>query len=132
MPWTYVVGLKSHETRDQWYANAAKIDTEIRKRSVRTKSGASPFRVFDGPTMVSYQVPHRSTERVFCRRQPTPEECCHLAHSDCLNAAASSLDTKLRESGEATRGSRKTVFKYNPVVDRHRRQEDISRPVLQG
>lgn len=48
---------------------------EMLKRGVMTKSGDSPFRYFDGSTMVSYQVPHRSMETVFCRRNPMPKEC---------------------------------------------------------
>jgi hypothetical protein len=74
-PWTYVVGFKSHNSRTRWYANVAQIDLDIQKRSVPTKSGTSPFRFFDGSTMASYQVPHKTVESVFCRRHPTPEEC---------------------------------------------------------
>lgn len=70
-----MIGFKSYATRQRWYASAAQIDLEVQKRGVRTKSGENPFRYFDGPTMVSYQVPHRTMETVFCRRNPMPEEC---------------------------------------------------------
>ena len=74
-PWTYIVAFKSYSTRKRWYANAAEVDLELHKRGIRTKSGVSPFRYFDGATMVSYQVPPKGMETVFCRRQPTPEAC---------------------------------------------------------
>ena len=44
-------------------------------RTLRTKSGNSPLRYFDGATMISYQAPSRTIEDVFCKRQPTPFGC---------------------------------------------------------
>ena len=96
-PWTYVIGFKSYKTRQRWYANAAQIDLEGHKRGVRAKSGERPFRYFDGPTMVSYQVPHKTMEAVFCKRQPTPEECLvgQYAYDPALpNIPASSFEVK--------------------------------------
>jgi hypothetical protein len=55
---------------------------EIWKRSVgvlkedflSTHNGL-PFTYFDGNQMVKYQLASRSSQRVFCRRQPKPEGC---------------------------------------------------------
>lgn len=105
--WTYIVAFKSHKTRKRWYANAAEIQVAIQKRSVRTKSGMIPFRYFDGPTMVSYQVPPRAMETVFCRRQPVP--------SGCFNDTGTyySLELDIMPKNH----SRTSVF--NPAMDRH-------------
>jgi len=92
-----VIGFKSYKTRQQWYANAAQINLQIQKRGMRTKSGESPFRYFDGPTMVSYQLPHRTMEAVFCRRQPTPEACLAGSYNydpAIPNLPASSFEVK--------------------------------------
>lgn len=37
--------------------------------------GSSPFLYFDSSTMQSYLYPSRGSEVVFCRRNPTPDEC---------------------------------------------------------
>ena len=97
-----MLGFKSYSTRKRWYANAAQVDLAILKRSMRTKSGTTPFKYFDGPTMVSYQVPPRSMEAVFCRRNPTPEECLCGYHFDPenWNVPASSLEVKKSNVGE--------------------------------
>jgi hypothetical protein len=97
-----VVGFKSYSTRKRWYANAAEVDLAIQKRSVRNKSGTSQFKYFDGPTMVSYQVPPRSMEAVFCRRDPTPAECLNGHHVDMEypNVPASSFEVKKSNAGE--------------------------------
>jgi hypothetical protein len=112
-PWTYIVAFKSYSTRKRWYANAAEIEVAIRKRSLRTKSGKTPFRVFDGPTMVSYQVPPRAMETVFCRREPMPEECRSLEFtydSDYPNLPLTSFEVKKSGVGDnAGRGVFTTV-----------------------
>ena len=97
-----MVGFKSYSTRKRWYANAAEVDLAIQKRSVRNKSGTTPFKYFDGPTMVSYQIPPRSMEVVFCRRNPTPKECLQGYHFDpeYPNVPASSFEVKKSSVGE--------------------------------
>ena len=97
-----MLGFKSYSTRKRWYANEGQVDLAIRKRSMRTKSGTTPFKYFDGPTMVSYQLPPRSMEAVFCRRNPTPEECLYGYHFDpeYPNVPASSFEVKKSSVGE--------------------------------
>lgn len=97
-----MIGFKSYNTRTRWYANAAAVDLEVQKRSVPTKSGASPFRYFDGSTMVAYQLPHRTVADVFCRRQPTPEECLGMYQLDPANpnVPETSFEVKKSEVGD--------------------------------
>lgn len=107
-PWTLLVAFKSYETRSSWYSNAAEIDLEMVKRQVKTKSGTSPFKYFDGPTMVSYQVPPKAMEVVYCRQEPTPPECVIGEESydpEQPNIPVSSLEVKMsKESENAGRG----------------------------
>ena len=53
--------------------------------------------------MVSYQVPNRAKETVFCRRQPTPEECL-VGESDydpsVSNIPVTSFEVKKSGSGQ--------------------------------
>lgn len=113
-----MIGFKSYATRARWYRNAAEINLDIHERTVKTKSGASPFYYFDGPTMVSYQVPHRNVESVFCRRQPTPKECECINDVTCLNIPQRSFDVVSGENKDASTYSKGTV-RFNPVEARH-------------
>lgn len=101
--WSFVVAFKAYSTRRRWYRNPAEVNVAIRKRAKRTKSGANPFVHFDGATAVSYQVPPRSFESVFCRRQPTPLECLdsRLKFNPSLpNAPISSFEVKASGVGK--------------------------------
>lgn len=98
-----MIGFKSYKTRQQWFENAAQIDLQIQKRGVRTLSGKSSFRFFDGPTMVGYQVPHRTMENVYCRGQPTPSACLVGEYDydpTVPNVPASSFEVKQSGAGE--------------------------------
>jgi hypothetical protein len=102
-PWTLLVAFKSYETRARWYSTAAEIDLEVVKRRVRTKSGTNPFKYFDGATMVSYQVPPKAMEIVYCRQDPTPEECedgYHTYDPEEPNIPIDSFEVKMSEEGE--------------------------------
>lgn len=52
--------------------------------------------------MVSYQVPHRMVEAVFCRRQPTPEACLEQYNFDpeVPNVPSSSFEVKQSAVGD--------------------------------
>ena len=97
------MALKSYSSRKLWFANLAEIELAIRKRIVTTKSGREPLRYFDGATMVSYQIPSRTIENVFCRRHPTPLECYDSEGSfdpAVPNAPVSSFEVKVSGQGE--------------------------------
>ena len=74
-PWSFLVACKSDKCRFNWYMNEAQIDLRIHYRMMRTKSGSSPLRYFDGATMKSYQDPPKAWETLYCRREPVPEHC---------------------------------------------------------
>ena len=98
-----MVAFKSYETRGRWYSNTAKIELEIVGRRVETKSGENPFKYFDGPTMVSYQVPPKAMEIVYCRQDPIPTECEDGEFTydpEEPNFSISSFEVKMSEAGE--------------------------------
>ena len=114
--WTFVVAFKSYSSRKLWYANTAEIELAIQKRTVRTKSGKIPLQYFDGATMMSYQVPSRTIETVFCRRQPVPPSCTNEAHiynPEHPNIPASSME--VRVSGQGENAGRGVFTKVNVV-----------------
>lgn len=97
------MAFKSYSSRQFWYANTAEVDLAIQKRTVRTKSGKTPLQYFDGATMMSYQVPSRMIETVFCRREPAPFGCndeeFHLDPKN-QNVPTSSFEVKMSEQGK--------------------------------
>lgn len=98
-----MVAFKSYETRARWYANVAAIDLEVMKRRVKTKSGESPFKYFDGATMASYQLPPKTMEIVYCRQEPEPEECedgKYTYDPEEPNFPIGSFEVKMSEEGE--------------------------------
>ena len=98
-----MVAFKSYKTRERWYSNTAKIEIEIAGRRVKTNSGENPFKYFDGPTMVSYQVPPKAMEIVYCRQVPIPKECEAGEYTYDLEAPNFSLDSfevKMSGGGE--------------------------------
>ena len=72
---SYLVGFKSTETIINWNRNEASVSLEIKKRSSATVDGASPFRYFDGPTMVSYSEFSTVVDASICKHSPDSEEC---------------------------------------------------------
>ena len=74
-PWTILVALKNYESRSNWYRNAAEIQIELIERIVQTKSGNPALLHFDAATMISYQIPSKSFESIYCRQDDEPEEC---------------------------------------------------------
>jgi hypothetical protein len=63
------------ETRKRWYRSSAEVELDLSRRILPTKDGKSSLRYFDGATMKSYQLPHRTFEDIYCRQQDKPEEC---------------------------------------------------------
>mmetsp|Transcript_12427 Transcript_12427/g.18221 ORF Transcript_12427/g.18221 Transcript_12427/m.18221 type:complete len:859 (-) Transcript_12427:147-2723(-) len=75
--WNNLLAGKSLTTRSKWYENAAETNLQISQRLVRSKSGSTMLRYFDGSTMERFQLPGRDIEDVFCRQIPVPEDCSH-------------------------------------------------------
>ena len=60
---SFLVALKSPESRAEWYSNEAEIDIRLHQRIGRTKS----LEFFDSPTMLKYQVPSKAVENAYCQ-----------------------------------------------------------------
>lgn len=72
--WSYLLGSKA-KGAERWYANPAQINLELQQRAMPTKSGAWPFRYYDGATHRSYQATSRSYADVMCIGVPE-SDCC--------------------------------------------------------
>lgn len=74
--WHYVVLFKDRKSLANWYSNEAEIDLRVRRRGMKVKGASStPFRYFDGATMMGYQFASRINEEVACRAFPQPAFC---------------------------------------------------------
>jgi hypothetical protein len=60
---SFLVALKSLESRAEWYNNEAEIDIRLHQRIGNTK----PLEFFDAPTMLKYQVPSKAVETAYCQ-----------------------------------------------------------------
>lgn len=109
-PWSTLVAFRDIKTRENWYRNGAEIELQLQKRILRSKSGSSSLRYFDGATMSSYQVPSRGFETVHCRQEETPKDC-----------------DKIEWLGKAVAYDTNKTIAYNPVVERHTRDSLHSR-----
>jgi len=73
--WQYLVAFKNIETRKLWHSNQAMIDLELQRRAMETRDGRTPFRYFDGASMMSYQFPSHLSQTSDCRNLPVPAFC---------------------------------------------------------
>ena len=71
------MAFKKYDTKANWYTNEPSMNYRIRNRSMPTISGDSPFKYFDGATMMSYTYASKASGVVFCRRDPPPQGCSH-------------------------------------------------------
>jgi hypothetical protein len=94
--WKYRIAMRNDYSFARWHRNQAEVDMEIHKRAMQTTDNKSPFRFFDGSTMMEYQYPARPLEEVFCRADP-PSESCKKGHGwdpENRNAPMSVLEVK--------------------------------------
>jgi hypothetical protein len=95
--WGFLISFKAEETKANWYANQAEVELKLKERAVRTLDGSdSPFRYFDGATMMGYQYSSRVEQEVFCRTTPAPDLCDqgHGLDPAVKNVPASSLEVR--------------------------------------
>jgi hypothetical protein len=89
----YVVAFKDMETVSNWHRNEAQVNFEIRKRAVATKSGDSPFLVFDSSKMISYSRGSSKPDDIKnCGGSSPPEWCDPRAKLDAALQAGASLE----------------------------------------
>ena len=69
-PWSFLLAMKSGESRSNWYANEARWNLGIQKRTLRTRDGGLSLKFFDASAMMSYQYPTRDMEEVHCMNYP--------------------------------------------------------------
>jgi len=74
-PWQFVVAFKNYDSKSEWLANPSVVDLKIRKRSIPTIDGGSPFKFFDGPTMQTFYFPPKQIEVVYCRGHQNARYC---------------------------------------------------------
>jgi len=74
-PWTYLIAMKDRNHRANWFRNVAELDYQIWARMLPTHSGTPSLKYFDSATMQRYQLPSKSHEVVFCRKDPAPDSC---------------------------------------------------------
>ncbi|GAX19841.1 hypothetical protein FisN_11Lh287 [Fistulifera solaris] len=95
--WHYVILFKDRKSLANWYSNEAEINLKMRHRSMKVKNASStPFRFFDGATMMGYQFATRINEEVACRGMPRPA-FCEMQHGfdpNRENTPASTLEVK--------------------------------------
>jgi hypothetical protein len=81
--------------------------------------------------MVSYQVPHRAVETVFCRREPAPEQCLEgddTYDSNYPNAPLTSFEVK--KSGVGDNAGRGVFAKVDIAEDTYLSAETSAHSVL--
>jgi hypothetical protein len=98
--WTFIVAAKDKENDMRWYMRHAGVEVEIRKRILRTVSGAPALKYFDGSIMQTYQFPHKVFEVVFCRKEPKPASCLMDVSRD--NIPLSDFEVKMSGVGDGS------------------------------
>lgn len=74
-PQSFLVTCKDSNCRSRWNGESDVTDYQIYARIKETVSGKPALIHFDGSTQVSYQMPPRAWETLYCRREPMPFEC---------------------------------------------------------
>jgi len=96
-PWSYLVCFKDSKLRSRWYQTAAEIDLKLHERLHRSTSIGKPVLLyFDGPTMISYQLPSKAQQTIYCRGEDGPWECNEYVGIDpeAVNMPMSHLEVR--------------------------------------
>lgn len=67
-PWSFLAVFKTLDKSTLWFSNEAQVNLAVQERAAETIDGESPFRLFDGATMMTYKYPDRISEELWCRR----------------------------------------------------------------
>jgi spermidine synthase len=110
-PWSFLAVMKSIASRDTWFRNEAEVEWSIRARASQTLNGDSPFRYFDGSSMMGWKYSNRVEEGVHCRLDPVPFGCDESGSSP--GGWESLVDALL---GNLTQGSHRAVEDWKTRV----------------
>lgn len=105
--WKFKIAFKGDHVIERWHNNQATVDLELHDREMETVDGVqTPFRFFDGATMMTYQYPSRINQEIFCRDTPTPQLCekGHGWDPERHNAHIQTLEVKQSNIPNAGRG----------------------------
>lgn len=98
---SFIAIMKEEKSGSHWLSNSAEVNLQLQRRSLDTATGGSPFRFFDGSTMMSYKFPTRIDEEIYCRSDPRPDVCTgHGFDPEREGYPASSFEVKHSEVGE--------------------------------
>eukprot|EP00984_Skeletonema_dohrnii_P005852 scaffold2067_cov75-Skeletonema_dohrnii-CCMP3373.AAC.2 len=94
---SFLVALKSAESRADWYSNEAEVNIRLHQRISRSESLG-----FDSPTMLKYQTPPKAVETVFCRDSNVKADECGIRGFDpeVVNVPYSDLSVGQSTMGE--------------------------------
>eukprot|EP00984_Skeletonema_dohrnii_P005145 scaffold1814_cov156-Skeletonema_dohrnii-CCMP3373.AAC.1 len=94
---SFLVALKSAESRADWYSNEAEVNIRLHQRIGRSESLG-----FDSPTMMKYQTPPKAVETVFCLDSNAKAEECGIRGFDpeVVNVPYSDLSVGKSTMGE--------------------------------
>lgn len=104
--WSFVIAFKDLETRKGWSVSQAEIDLKLQQRAIEMRDGTqTPFRYFDGATMMAYQFPTRPDEACSCRTIPAPPFCFVGNGFDpkCIHASSNAFEVKKSENAAVPR-----------------------------
>ena len=112
---------RSQKAKQNWYASEAAVNYKMKERSVRTVDGMSPFKHFDGATMMGFRYPTKAAEVVYCRNDPLPDGCevgdggnanrkvspdFYFAYNPALSRRQHSIKLELSPPGDISEGER--------------------------
>jgi len=95
---SFLVALKSAESRADWHSNEAEVNIRLHQRIGRAESLE-----FDSPTMLKYQTPPKAVETVFCLDDSNvkAEECGIIGFDpEVVNVPYSDLSVGKSTMGE--------------------------------
>lgn len=91
---SFLVALKSYESRAEWYSNEAEVNIRLHQRIRRSET----LKFFDSPTMMKYQIPPKPVETAFCHENV--EDCEYSFGPDLVNVPYSDLSVGQSTMGE--------------------------------
>jgi hypothetical protein len=103
---------------------------EIHKRATSTVNGDSPFLYYDSATHQSFLYPSKASEIVYCRGDPTPNQCKEGHGFDPQIPGLSRPSVLEGNNIEDTHRGKEYI--YNPAAERQPRASTPLRDISKG